>query len=141
MNIMKQKADKKLKKQSLAIAVGLIAGLILLLFAFVLSAMFTATLENTLTPLLDAAENATLDSDMQSVKRISGEILEVLERAESKLQLFANHYDIEQCMNAARLLALLNDDDSAERLDELVQLRSYIHFIRENNSLSIGLII
>ncbi len=141
MSIMKQKADKKLKKQSLAIVIGLIVGLMLLMFAFILSALFTASLENTLTPLIDAAEEASLNSDMQSVNRISHEILQILEQAEGKLQLFANHYDIEQCMNAARLLALLNDDDAAERLDVLVQLRSYIRFIRENNSLSIGLII
>lgn len=141
MSIIKQKADKKLKKQSLAIVIGLIVGLMLLMFAFILSALFTASLENTLTPLIDAAEEASLNSDMQSVNRISHEILQILEQAEGKLQLFANHYDIEQCMNAARLLALLNDDDAAERLDVLVQLRSYIRFIRENNSLSIGLII
>lgn len=139
--IMKQKADEKLKNQSLAIVIGLSVALILLCLAFVLSAFFMSSLENKLTPLFDAIEKAVLSSDMSLATDVSSDVLGILEQAEGKLQLFANHYDIEQCMNAARLLAILNDDDTAERLDVLVQLRSYIHFIRENNSLSIGLII
>ena len=141
-SLMKQKSHKKLVHQSVAIALGLAIGFAILSSVFILSAAYMNSLEGELLPLLDSCEQAVQSGELERVNSIALEILELLDRSQVKLQLFANHYDIEKCMNAARLLALLGEKgDIPAYLNSIVEIRSQVLFIKENNRLSLGIII
>lgn len=141
-SLMKQKSHKKLVHQSVAIALGLAIGFAILAAVFILSAAYMNSLEGELLPLLDSCEQAARSGELERINPIALEILELLDRSQVKLQLFANHYDIEQCMNAARLLALLGEKgDIPTYLNSIVEIRSQVLFIKENNRLSLGIII
>ncbi len=141
-SLMKQKSHKKLVHQSVAIALGLAIGFAILAAVFILSAAYMNSLEGELLPLLDSCEQAARSGELERVNSIALEILELLDRSQVKLQLFANHYDIEKCMNAARLLALLGEKgDIPAYLNSIVEIRSQVLFIKENNRLSLGIII
>ena len=141
-SLMQQKSHKKLVHQSVAIALGLAIGFAILASVFILSAAYMNSLEGELLPLLDSCEQAARSGELERINPIALEILELLDRSQVKLQLFANHYDIEKCMNAARLLELLGGKgDIPTYLNSIVEIRSQVLFIKENNRLSLGIII
>lgn len=143
-DLMKQKGDKKLRKQSVSTAVSLAVALLLLAFLFLMSRLYLHKLERQIDPLLSNMEQAALASDYTKLSAHAGEVLGILEGAEHTLQFFASHYDIENMMNSAKLLVLVGDSGSAcdtiEYLDNITNIRSWIRFFRENNRLTPGIV-
>ena len=140
--LMKKKGDKKLLHQSIASGIGLGVSAALLLMVFILTLTYLEKLENTLVPMLESMEKAVNDEDYEKVNEMSKEVLNLLSDAEQRLQLFSSHYDIEQLMNAARLLVRIGTEgDVAAYMTGITNIRSWVGFIRENNRLTLGIII
>lgn len=140
--LMKQKGDKKILHQSIASGIGLAISGIFLSMVFILILTYISKLENTLVPMLENMEKAVNEEDFEKVNEISKEVLELLNEAEQHLQLFTDHYDIEQLMNAARLLVRMGTDgDVTSYMTGITNIRSWVGFIRENNRLTAGIII
>lgn len=140
--LMKKKGDKKLLHQSIASGIGLGVSAALLLMVFILTLTYLEKLENTLVPMLESMEKAVNDEDYEKVNEMSKEVLNMLSDAEQRLQLFSSHYDIEQLMNAARLLVRIGTEgDVAAYMTGITNIRSWVGFIRENNRLTFGIII
>lgn len=141
-NLMKKKGDKKLLHQSIASGIGLGVSAVLLLTIFILTLTYLGKLENTLVPMLESMEKAVNDEDYEKVNEMSKEVLDLLSDAEHRLQLFSSHYDIEQLMNAARLLVRIGTEgDVTAYMTGITSIRSWVGFIRENNCLTLGIII
>lgn len=140
--LMKKKGDKKLLHQSIASGIGLGVSAALLLMVFILTLTYLEKLENTLVPMLESMEKAVNDEDYEKVNEMSKEVLNLLSDAEQRLQLFSSHYDIEQLMNAARLLVRIGTEgDVAAYMTGITNIRSWVGFIRENNRLTFGIVI
>ena len=140
--LMKKKGDKKLLHQSIASGIGLGVSAALLLMVFILTLTYLEKLENTLVPMLESMEKAVNDEDYEKVNEMSKEVLNMLSDAEQRLQLFSSHYDIEQLMNAARLLVRIGTEgDVAAYMTGITNIRSWVGFIRENNRLTFGIVI
>ncbi len=141
-NLMKKKGDKKLLHQSIASGIGLGVSAVLLMMVFILTLTYLEKLENTLVPMLESMEKAVNDEDFEKVNAMSKDVLNLLSDAEQRLQLFSSHYDIEQLMNAARLLVRIGTEgDVAAYMTGITNIRSWVGFIRENNRLTLGIII
>lgn len=141
-NLLKQKGDKKLLHQSIASGIGLGVSAVLLIMVFTLTLIYLEKLENTLVPMLESMEKAVNDEDFEKVSEMSRDMLELLSDAEQRLQLFSSHYDIEQLMNAARLLVRIGTEgDVTAYMTGITNIRSWVGFIRENNRLTIGIIV
>ncbi len=140
--LMKQKGDKKLLHQSVASGIALAVSAAFLLTVFILTMTYLNSLEKRISPILTDMERAVNAEEFERVHELSREVLDMISDAEPKLQLFSSHYDIEQLMTAARLLERIGEKgDVAAYMTGITNIRSWAGFIKENNRMTLGIII
>lgn len=139
---MKKKADKKLRAQAIAATTGLIASVIILLSAFILSEIFLNSVQDRLQPLFDEALLEVENEDYEAMGRTGEQIYAVLKQSESKLELFVNHRDIIELMRLANELKLIGaDGDKITYMNSISGIQSWFEYIKKCNGFGIGVVI
>lgn len=139
---MKKKADKKLRAQAIAATTGLIASVIILLSAFILSEIFLNSVQDRLQPLFDEALLEVENEDYEAMGRTGEQIYAVLKQSESKLELFVNHRDIIELMRLANELKLIGaDGDKITYMNSISGIQSWFEYIKKSNGFGIGVVI
>ena len=131
-DLMKKKANEKLRSQAAATVIGLCMALLILFCAFFLSKGYLDNLEKRVTPLLDAALDAANAEDFETVHEYSKRIKKELSDAEPKLKLFTSHRDVMEMMHFAEEMVLLGTDaERNEYVSDIAGIRNWLELLCE----------